>query len=578
MELSVPELGEGIEQATVVRVLVTPGTAVEEGQDLVEVETEKSTMSIPAPMAGIVERVHVQTGDKVRIGSPVLTIVPQSSGSHVAPPERVAPTASSPIPSPPTSHRAEKVDIAARDEADADQDQPVEAGAPGTARTEVVLPNLGEGIAGGTVVNVLVKPGDRVDAEQTLVEVETEKAAIPVPSPGAGSIQEVRVRAGDQVKVGQVLLVMQAEGVVESTSGRRSSAPAVSQPTVPSVPSATLPHLPNRSASTVPVAAPPMPTAVGPAVTSDGNHRPPVPASPAARRLARELGIDLHQVIGSARGGRVTIDDVKAFVRTLTTKGPATPPSTAPVTAPPLPDFARYGPIERKPFTALRKTIARNLTLSWSIAPQVTQHDLADITELEASRKSFVEAAPKGAPKVTMTVLAIKACVAALKAFPHFNASYDPHAGENGELIIKKYYHIGIAVDTERGLVVPVIRNADQKSIGELAKEVAQLAEKARAGKLVPDEMRGGTFTITNLGGIGGTAFSPIINYPEVAILGLSRSSWQPVVREGRIEPRLMLPLSLTYDHRVIDGADGARFCARLATLFSDPMRMFFES
>jgi pyruvate dehydrogenase E2 component (dihydrolipoamide acetyltransferase) len=202
---------------------------------------------------------------------------------------------------------------------------------------------------------------------------------------------------------------------------------------------------------------------------------------------------------------------------------------------------------------------------------------VADITELEAGRKRFMDAAPKGAPKVTMTVLAIKACIAALKAFPHFNASYDPSAGEHGVLILKRYYNIGIAVDTERGLVVPVIRDADKKSVAELARELADLADKARAGKLMPDEMRGGTFTITNLGGIGGTAFSPIINYPEVAILGLSRSTLQPMVRGDRIEPRLLLPLSLTYDHRVIDGADGARFAARLAAAFSDPIRMIFE-
>ncbi|MCX7701219.1 MAG: hypothetical protein N2039_10110, partial [Gemmataceae bacterium] len=273
MELSVPELGEGIEQATVVRVLVAPGTAVQEGQDLVEVETEKSTMPIPAPMAGVVERVHVKTGDKVRIGSPVLTIVPQSSGSSIAPPDQVSPTP----PPPPTSHRAEKVDMAVRDGTRTDQDRRVEAVAPGTVRTEVALPNLGEGIAGGTVVNVLVKPGDRVDAEQTLVEVETEKAAIPVPSPGVGLIEEVRVRAGEQVKVGQVLLVMQAGGVAESTSSQRSptqerpQAPVVTAPAAP-------PTMPARSASTVSVASPPMPTAVGSAAISDGNHRPPVPA------------------------------------------------------------------------------------------------------------------------------------------------------------------------------------------------------------------------------------------------------------------------------------------------------------
>jgi pyruvate dehydrogenase E2 component (dihydrolipoamide acetyltransferase) len=303
----------------------------------------------------------------------------------------------------------------------------------------------------------------------------------------------------------------------------------------------------------------------------------PVPAGPATRRLARELGVDLHEVRGSGRGGRVTVDDVKAFVRSNRGRPAPSAPAVGGVAVPPLPDFSKYGPVERKPFSGLRKAIARNLTVSWTVAPQVTQHDLADITELEAGRKRFVEAAGKGTPKVTMTAIVIKACVAALKQFPHFNASYDPAAGENGELVVKKYYHLGVAVDTERGLVVPVIRDADKKSVLELAREVGELAEKARAGKLGLEEMKGGTFTITNLGGIGGTAFSPILNYPEVAILGLSRSSLQPVVRDGKVEPRLMLPLSLTYDHRVIDGADGARFAARLAQLLGDPTRLLLE-
>ncbi|HLW65565.1 MAG TPA: 2-oxo acid dehydrogenase subunit E2, partial [Gemmataceae bacterium] len=327
---------------------------------------------------------------------------------------------------------------------------------------------------------------------------------------------------------------------------------------------------------------PPPPPTSRPAarrLTRDGQGEAAVPAGPATRRLARELGVDLHEITGSAPGGRVTPDDVKAFVRGLPKRQAAAQPVASPAVAvPALPDFSKYGPVERKPFSALRKAIAKNLSISWNVAPQVTQHDLADVTELEASRKRALERAGKDSPKITMTVLAVKACVASLKAFPHFNSSYDANAGENGELILKRYFHIGIAVDTERGLVVPVIRDADKKSVRDLAREMTELAEKARTGKLTLDEMRGGTFTITNLGGIGGIAFSPIINYPEVAILGLSKSSWQPVVRDNKIEPRLMLPLSVTYDHRVIDGADGARFTAWLAAWFSDPGRTLMES
>ncbi|MFM8273210.1 MAG: 2-oxo acid dehydrogenase subunit E2, partial [Gemmata sp.] len=277
-----------------------------------------------------------------------------------------------------------------------------------------------------------------------------------------------------------------------------------------------------------------------------------------------------------------TLDDLKGFVKAERGRAKETGGAVAATgiivnqfALPPLPDFAKFGPVEVADVLPIRQTIAKNLTLGWRTMPMVTQHELADITDLEAGRKRIVDSLPKGSPKVTMTVLAIKACVAALKEFPRFNSSYDMNAGK---LVLKKYFHIGIAVDTERGLVVPVIRDADKKSIRDLAAEVATLAVKARDNKLAIDEMRGGTFTITNLGGIGGTAFTPIVNYPEVAILGLSKSAMQPVVRDGSIVARLMMPLSLTYDHRAIDGADGCRFTVRLAQLFSDPLRLLMET
>ena len=296
-----------------------------------------------------------------------------------------------------------------------------------------------------------------------------------------------------------------------------------------------------------------------------------VPAGPATRQYAREHAVSLGEVPGTARGGRVTVDDVKTHIR----KRMQSSGGGGGVSAPPMPDFSKFGPIEKKPLSNLRKKIAENLTVAATVIPAVTQFDLADITDLEAGRKRITENLPKGSPKVTMTVLAIKAIVAALKEFPSFNGAFDL---ANNEIVLKGYYHVGIAVDTERGLVVPVIRDADKKSIRDLAHEVASLAEKARGGKLTIDEMRGGSFTITNLGGIGGTAFCPIINYPEVAILGLSRSAIQPAYRDGQFVPRLMMPLSLTYDHRIIDGADGARFTTRLVQLFSDPIRLLMES
>lgn len=434
---------------------------------------------------------------------------------------------------------------------------------------EFRIPDLGEGIDQATVVRILVKEGESIAAGQDLVELETEKATIPIPATAEGKVEKVLVKTGDKVRTGSPLLAL-SNGVEKETKGKQKPEPVYASRTEAESGTASI-GVASAKRKPIPETAEEQSK---PQVSPNGQQRP-VPAGPATRRLARELGVDISLVPGTASGGRVTQDDVKAFVRNLPKAGApgdgAKPPAA-------LPDFSRYGPIEKKPFSALRRTIAKNLSVAWSVAPQVTQHELADITELEAGRKRFIEESPKGAPKVTMTVLAVKACVAALKAFPQFNSSYDPSGGEYGELIVKRYYHIGIAVDTERGLLVPVIRDADQKSTAELSKELAELAEKARNGKLAPEEMRGGSFTITNLGGIGGTSFSPIVNYPEVAILGLSRSSWQPVVRDDKIVPRLMLPLSLTYDHRVIDGADGARFTARLAAMFSDPVRLLLES
>jgi pyruvate dehydrogenase E2 component (dihydrolipoamide acetyltransferase) len=412
---------------------------------------------------------------------------------------------------------------------------------------ELRLPELGEGIVDATVVNVPVKAGQSVRAGDTVIEVETEKASMPIPAATDGMVAEIRVKRGDKIKVGAVIAILGDKAVAETASP--APAPAAKPQAAPA-----------------PAAKP----QAAPAVSGNG----PVAAGPATRRYARQHGVNLVEVRGSARGGRVTVEDVRSHIRAQMTHAPAAGGAAA-IALSPLPDFSRYGPIEKAPLSTIRKKIAENLTLAWHAVPAVTQLDLADITELEAGRKRIAENAPKGAPKVTMTVLAVKAIVAALRELKNFNASLDL---VSGEVVFKQYYHIGIAVDTERGLVVPVVRDADRKSVRDLAAEIATLADKARLGKLAIEEMRGGTFTITNLGGIGGTAFSPIVNYPEVAILGLARASMQPVYKDGQFVPRLMMPLCLTYDHRIIDGADAARFTTRLVQLFSDPIRLLMES
>jgi pyruvate dehydrogenase E2 component (dihydrolipoamide acetyltransferase) len=548
MDFRLPELGEGIADATVVNVAVRPGEKVSAGQTLLEVETDKASVPVPAPAEATIGEVRVKAGDKVKIGQTVLTFAGAESPRK---------SSASPPPPPKATRKPEpKAEPTASSHAAA----PVPAG---VGRTEIKLPALGEGIEGGTIVAVAVKPGEAVKQGQELLTIETDKASVSMPAPADGTVDEVRVKPGDKVSIGAVLAVL---------SGQKATATAASAPQAAAAEPehALAPEAPTATAT----AAPPSKPSAG---NGQGNGRggPPVPAGPATRRLARELGVDLHEITGSARGGRVTIDDVKAFVKKRVTQPAPVAVAAGSTALPPLPDFGKYGPVEKRPVSNLRRKIAENLTLAWHAAPAVTQFDLADITELEAGRKRIVEGLPKGSPKVTMTVLAIKAIVSALKEFPAFNSSLDLVTGVQ---IFKQYYHVGIAVDTERGLVVPVIRDADKKSIRDLAREVAELAEKARAGKLAIEEMRGGTFTITNLGGIGGTAFSPIINYPEVAILGMARSSLQPVFREGKVEARLMLPLCLTYDHRVIDGADGARFTTRLAQLFSDPIRLLMES
>jgi pyruvate dehydrogenase E2 component (dihydrolipoamide acetyltransferase) len=530
MELRLPELGEGITDATVVNVPVKPGQPVKATDTVVEVETDKASMPIPAGTDGTISEVRVKPGDKVKVGS-VIAVV---GGGKVAP--------AAPAPAPAAKPQA------------APEPAPANSNLAAPGRRDFTLPNLGEGIENGVVVSVNVKPGDVVTAGQEMFTIETDKASMPLPADADGKVEEVRVKQGDKVNIGAVLAVLSGAGAAKAQAASPTPAP-VAQPK-----------------------AQPTPAQVAAAPSGNGspgvvNDKGVVPAGPATRRYAREHGVNLAEVPGTARGGRVTVDDVRSHIRGRMAAPVAAGGIGGPL--PPLPDFSKYGPVEKKPLSNLRKKIAENLTLAWHAAPAVTQFDLADITDLEAGRKRIAEGLPKGSPKVTMTVLAIKAAVAALREFPHVNASLDL---ANGEVVYKQFFHIGIAVDTERGLIVPVIRDADKKTIRDLAAEVASLAEKARTGKLAIDEMRGGTFTITNLGGIGGTAFSPIINYPEVAILGLSRSSIQPVFKDGQFVPRLLMPLCLTYDHRIIDGADGARFTTRLVQLFSDPIRLLMES
>ena len=469
--------------------------------------------------------------------------------------------------------------------------------------TDFTLPSLGENIASGDVLHVLVKPGDTLAKDQTVLELETDKATIEVPSSVAGVVKDVKVKAGDRVKPGQAILSVDEAGNADEkpapdakvASKAESATRAESAPNAERTPASR----PKPAEQKVPDMQPDIQMQVrqtkpdkpgvkdeGPATETPSRGQkvvdisrgarqaeptaapdaPSVPAAPSVRRMARELGVEISQVAGTGSSGRISADDVKEHARRLVTGAGR---AGAPVE--PLPDFSRWGDVERQPLRAVRRKTAEHLTAAWRTIPHVTQHGLADVTGLEDLRSHFAKQVEAAGGALTVTAIAVKVVAVALKVFPQFNSSIDL---ANEELILKKYVNIGIAVDTDRGLLVPVIRDADTKNLAQIAVELPQLAEKARSRKISLEEMQGSCFSISNLGGIGGSFFTPIVNLPEVAILGISRARTEPVFKDGQFVPRLMLPLSLSYDHRVIDGADGARFLRWVIEALEQPFML----
>ena len=429
------------------------------------------------------------------------------------------------------------------------------------------LPDLGENIESGDVIRILVDVGDSLAEDQIVIELETDKAVIEVPSSVDGTVTEILVQQGDTIAVGQPILEVDAgeAPAVEEASPAPEPAPAP----VPQEPAAapSVEEAPNTPYSaTAPIGAAPVVEETPPApISTDG----PVPAAPSTRRLAREIGVDIVQVQGTGPGGRISIDDVKAHSKKLhATRGAIS------TTAAPLPDFSQWGTVERQPMTKVREITAERLAQAWATIPQVTQFDKADITSLEKWRAAYGKKAEAAGGKLTPTAILIKVLGIALKVFPQFNASIDI---AQREVVYKSYFHIGIAVDTPHGLLVPVVRDVDQKNIIELAVELSELAEKTRDRKIGPADMQGGSMTISNVGTMGGTAFTPIVNPPEVAILGVARSQVEPTYIDGQLQPRTHLPLSLSYDHRLIDGADGARFLRWICTALEDPFIALLE-
>ena len=555
MEIHVPDIGD-FDEVTVIELLVKPGDTVKVEQSLITVESDKASMEIPSSHAGTVRQIKVALGDKVKQGSLVVVLDTEAAAAPAAAPSPAAVPASAP---------AQDVKSVAS--------VPVAAPAAASGPVPVLVPDIGD-FKDVTVIEVMVKVGDTVKLEQSLVTVESDKASMEIPSSAAGVIRELKVKVGDKINIGDLLVVLDGAVAAAAVAAAAPIATAANTP----APETARPLSSPAAATAVPLPA------HDPTEAPRGNlpH-----ASPSVRKFARELGVPLAEVKGSGPKGRITEGDVQAFTRLVMAGGAQTLASKAQTKTGasgagagedgaalglipwPKVDFTKFGPIERKDMSRIKKISGANLHRNWVMIPHVTNHDDADITDLEAFRVSTNKENEKSGVKVTMLAFLIKACVAALRKFPEFNASID-----GDQLVLKQYYHIGFAADTPNGLMVPVIKDADRKGIMQISQEMGELAKKARDGKLTPGEMSGACFTISSLGGIGGRYFTPIINAPEVSILGVCKSTMEPVWNGSAFVPRLILPLSLSWDHRVIDGAAAARFNVYLGQILGDFRRV----
>jgi pyruvate dehydrogenase E2 component (dihydrolipoamide acetyltransferase) len=546
VEIKLPELGENIESAQVTSVLVQKGDQVEKDQIILEIETDKAVVEVPSEIAGKVEEVMVAEGDKVNIGATLIKII---AGDTTV--EEVA-------------KEAVKEEEAPVKEEVKEVEKFPENKKTGEKKTiDLQIPDLGEGIEKADITQVFVEVGDEVKIDQALLEMETDKATLELPCEYNGKVVALFVKAGEQAEVGKVFLQL------ETTDYQRmEEVPALEQDKQKQVAEEVTK---NESAPVV-QASSSQPTAK-PAKSNLFNMPGKIaPAAPTIRRFARQIGVDINEVPGSGPGGRISMDDVKAYSKALHTqyKEGGMPGSGIHIEKEALPDFSKFGNVRVEDMSNVRRKTAEHLSYAWATVPMVTQFDKADITGLETTRKKFSKMTEKeSGNKLTITAILLKVVALALKKFPQFNASIDM---ENKQIIYKDYFNVGVAVDTERGLIVPVLRNVDQKSIFEISDELAEIAMKARNRKIGLDDLQGGNFTISNLGGLGGTSFTPIVNSPEVAILGVSRGGFEPRYENGEFVPRLMLPLSLTYDHRIIDGADAVRFIRWISTALEEPL------
>ncbi|WP_019339906.1 dihydrolipoyllysine-residue acetyltransferase [Stutzerimonas stutzeri] len=535
-EIKVPDIGSS-GKASVIEVSVNVGDTIEAEQALITLESDKASMEIPSPAAGVVESISVKVGDELGTGDLILVLKGAAAGKPAA-------ASSAPASQAQSQPKEQLTEQAAEEPA-------------GESVEEVRIPDIGSS-GSANVIEVMVKAGDSVEADQSLITLESDKASMEIPAPKAGVVESLSIKVGDSAKTGDLILTLKVAGAAPAK--KAAAKPQEAEPQQQAV-------APNKQG--VPeakAAATPAPAVSGPSKAGTKVH-----AGPAVRMTAREFGVELADVTGTGPKGRILKEDVQAYVKSMMSKAKQAPAegSTGGAGIPPIPtiDFSRFGEIEEVPMTRLMQVGAANLHRSWLNVPHVTQFESADITELEAFRVAQKAVAEKAGVKLTVLPLLLKACAHLLKELPDFNSSLAP---SGKALIRKKYVHVGFAVDTPDGLMVPVIKNVDQKSLLQLAGEAAALAEKARNKKLSADDMQGACFTISSLGHIGGTGFTPIVNAPEVAILGVSKATMQPVWDGKAFQPKLMLPLSLSYDHRVINGAAAARFTKRLSELLAD--------
>jgi len=554
VDFNLPHLGENINSADIIKVLVKEGDRVEIDQIIVEIETDKATVEVPSEVAGVVKKVHVKEGTKAAVGKPVITV-------EVVAGEKLK---TGKVEMENEKWKMENV----KDEKI--QKPVVEKELEPAGIYEFKIPVLGENISSAQITKVLVKPGDKLEADQIVLEIETDKATVEVPTEVGGIVKEVKIKDGDKAAVGQTVIILETSYsakveksidakaiIVEKKLESESQLSTFSSQLSKQKEHTHMPQLVNLPKDIV---------------------KTVVPAAPSVRRFAREIGVDINHVRGSGPSGRISVEDVKAFAKSVNEQiqkgGNIGGGAIVGVAKETLPDFSKWGEVSVQSMSNVRRKTAEHLSYAWATVPHVTQFEKADITELEKIRKQFGKQVETAGGKLTVTGILLKVIASAMKVFPQFNSSVDM---EKSEVIYKKYVNIGVAVDTEKGLLVPVIRDVDKKNITQISVDLAEVSKKARDKKLLIEDMQGGCFTISNLGGIGGTYFTPIVNTPEVAILGVSRSSYEPVYINGEFKPRLMMPLSLSYDHRIIDGADAIRFLRWVVEALENPFLISLE-